>query len=330
MNYMNRIGACLLVALMMAGCGGDDGASGPVSPDDLADAVTSASCDRLVRCGAFTSRAACEAQLAPDFAQILQGIAAGRISYDGSKVATCLAAFENASCDTTVEDVRVTPAICDEALHGTVGGGGTCYIDLDCASDNCDVPSCGMACCAGACAAAVADAPIGQPCANANCVEGSFCSETEVCTALLAAGATCGSDQECNYGLTCAANRCVAAANRGEACVDDSCQDLGDRCDGTNCVARSGLNGPCSEGFAGFFDCQSPLTCDQATLMCKEPPAVGAMCQFSCAGNAFCNDQNACEAPRAVGATCDDDGQCDSRYCSDAATPVCAARPICG
>ena len=315
---------------MMAACGGDDGDGGPVSADDLADAVVSSSCDRLVRCGAFASLAACEAQLAPNFAQILQGIAAGRISYDGSKVATCLAAFENASCDATVEDSRVTPAICDEAIHGTVAAGGTCYIDLDCASDNCDVANCNMACCVGACAAAVAEAPIGQSCATANCVEGSFCSETDVCTALLAAGAACGSDQECNYGLTCAANVCVAAANRGEACVDDSCQDIGDRCDGTNCVARSGVGGPCSEGFAGFFDCQSPLVCDAATLMCKQPPAVGAMCTFSCAGDAFCNEQNTCEARRADGSTCDDDSQCQSQFCSDAATPVCAVEPVCG
>jgi len=328
MNYSTRIGVILAGALAAAACGG----GGSVSIDDLPGELESAICGRYVRCGVYASMAACKAEVSSDIAQLQASIAAGRAAYDGDLVGDCLDALGAASCDTTLENARVTPASCDEAIKGTVADAGTCFTSQECVSGNCDTTNCGMACCSGTCGPTIADAAIGQSCASAGCVDGAFCNDANVCEALLAANAACQNDAECAYGLTCAADVCKPAANRGEACLDGSCDDLGDRCDdaSTTCVALSGVGGTCSAGFAGLFDCQRPLVCNATSLKCENPPAIGQACQFSCADGAFCNDANVCQAPQANGATCNGNSECGSGYCDDNATPsVCADEPIC-
>lgn len=329
MTYSKRMGVLLAGALAAAACGG--GSS--ISIDALPGALESALCGRYVRCGAYVSAAACKDDVNANIAQLQASIAAGRVAYDGNLVADCLDAEGAASCDTTVENARVTPAACDQAIKGTVADAGTCFTSQECVSGRCTTASCGMACCSGTCAATVADAAIGGSCATASCVAGAFCNPSKVCTALLAANAACQSNDECGYGLTCAGNVCKAAANRGEACPDGSCDDLGDRCDGTSmtCIALSGVGGACSAGFAGLFDCQRPLVCNATSLTCENPPTVGQTCQFSCAHGSFCNNtSHTCEAPRANAATCAGNVQCTSGYCNDHVTPhVCADEPVC-
>ncbi len=325
----NRIGLLLAGLLAMAACGGDDG--GSVAIDDLADALADAQCARLVRCNTYVSQAACLAEAQLDVTELKHSIEAGRVSYDGAKVAACLDAFGAAPCDASTEAARVTPAACDEGVKGTVADGGTCYTNTECVSESCNQPDCGMACCEGVCDPTVGDAAIGQSCANARCVDGAFCNGSDVCTALLAAGAACQSDGQCAYGLACGNSVCAPAANRGEACLDGDCTDIGDRCDGTSCVARSTAGGACRMGFDGLFDCQRPLVCNGTSLKCEEPPTAGQACQFFCASGLFCNDQDTCEAPRANGAACNSNTECTSNFCDDTlANPVCAVEPVCG
>lgn len=317
------------LALAMAACGG----SSSVSIDDLPGELEAALCSRYARCGYYVSQAACLDDVSLDIAQLKASIAAGRVAYDGNLVNDCIGGLGAASCDNTAQDARVNPAACDQAIRGTVADGGVCFTTQECLSKSCDTTACGMACCAGTCAPTVADAAIGGSCASASCVEGAFCNASEVCTALLAANAACQGNSQCGYGLTCAANVCAASANRGESCAAGGrCNDLGDRCDATSttCVAKSAIGGACSMGFAGFLDCQQPLVCNQTSLKCENPPAIGATCAFSCANGAFCNDQNTCEAPRANGGACGNDGECASTYCDDNVTPsVCAAKQTC-
>lgn len=329
MKKLHYAGVLLSAVLGVGACGGDS-----VSVGDFPAEFSDAFCSRMVRCNAYTSKAACLESINLDVGQIQQSIAAGRVAYDGEAMAECIDAFAASSCDGTSRDVRETPQACLEAIKGKVADGGACFDDGECVSDSCNIADCGQACCQGSCDATVAEAAIGASCATARCVNGSFCSDANVCTALLAAGAACAGNDECTYGLTCANDVCTAAANRGDTCIPDGeCSDIGDRCDtaSNKCVALSALGGACSEGFAGLFDCQRPLVCNGTTLKCENPPAVGQACEFFCAPGSFCNDQSTCEAVRANGAACQSDSECDSDFCDDSgATGVCAANPVCG
>ena len=312
--------------LGVTACGGSDS----IALGDLGDEVVRAQCARTVRCGAYVSMDECLASGRVNLDLIAHAVDAGRVAYDGEAARACLDALEGASCDTTTEGARVEPAACAQALAGTVADGGTCFDDLECISDSCDVPDCGMACCQGTCDPTVAEAALGQSCANARCADDAFCNPQRVCAALLAAGTPCDGDDECAYGLACSGEVCVPAANRGEACADGDCHDLGDFCDGQSCVARRGVGGSCRMGFAGVFDCQLPLVCNQQSFTCEEPPTAGQACDFFCAGGLFCNDQNVCEAPRADGAACTSDFDCASLYCDETgAAGMCAPVPAC-
>lgn len=320
-----RVGAILMS--LVAACGGDDDV---VSLDELQDALGHAYCERLARCGVYVSESACLQGAAPDLDQIVYSAAVGRIAYDGVAAAACVDAFAAAACDSTSASVRVEPAVCAQAIRGLVADGATCYVGPECASGRCDQPACGDACCAGACLPTFARAEPGQSCADAECVPSAYCTPQAICQPLLAQGEACGSSAQCGYELTCAGGACVPSANRGEPCAAGTCQDIGDRCDGATCVARSAERGACRAGFSGIFDCQRPLTCDDASQVCGAAPDLGEACLIDCAEGSFCNEQHVCQARKDDGAGCAGDGECRSGYCTEGAARVCAASQVCG
>ncbi len=330
-----RFALSLSFAAALAGCGEDS-----VSLDDLANAYVDASCARLVRCGRYADVASCKASAQLDLAEIRASVDAGRTSYDGDKAAACLDALRGASCDVTDADNRADVPACEEIFRGTVADGGECFDDDECLSDSCNIPDCGMACCAGVCDPTVAIPPpaaVGQSCAQVDCVDGAFCSETNICTALIAVGSPCSGGGECTYGAYCTeAGTCADAPGRGQPCPDGECSDIGDRCDTTlpapTCVALSKRGDACPEGFEGLFACQAPYRCDPTALTCGDPPAVGAACTFFCAAGAFCNDADVCEATKADGQPCTGSNECgnDSFCDQELTTPVCVGDTVCG
>lgn len=314
-----------------AACGG-----GGVKLDDLPDELIDALCERQVRCGAYTSVAECRADVRVRFEEILAGVEDGRIVYDEDKAGDCLEALGGASCDATQENVREEPEACRDALRGTVPDGmGPCYADVECVSGDCSIPDCGMACCAGVCGTTRVEVAIGGTCNGTTgpCAAGSFCdSATTTCTALRAVGGTCTSNRQCAYGLYCLeAGTCADAPNRGDACPEQYCADIGDRCDATTttCTGLGRIGDACAEGFAGLFDCVAPLTCNQTTLQCDNPPAAGQPCLFFCASGNFCNANDVCETQKANGQACEGGSECQSSYC-DETTAVCGDEPVCG
>lgn len=322
--------SALLISFAATACGGG------VKLEDLGDTIIDALCERQVRCGAYTSVAECKANASINTEEFERSVEAGRTRYDEDKAADCLEALGDASCDSTAQNVRVQPQACRDAFRGTVADGGVCYNDEECLSENCTVPDCGMACCAGTCDMTRAEVAIGGTCNGTTgpCASGSFCdSATSTCTALKAAGGTCTSNSQCSYGLYCNEATppvCADAPNRGGACPDGYCADIGDRCDGTSmtCVALGKVGDPCSEGFAGLFDCQQPLTCNQTTLQCANPPNAGEACVFFCSSGNFCNANDICEAQKPNGQACMGDDECQSSFCD--ANNLCAAEPVCG
>jgi hypothetical protein len=318
------------VVALAAACGG-----GGVKIDDLDDELIDALCERQVRCGAYASVEACRAAANASIEQIKRAIEAGRVDYDEGKAGDCIEALGDASCDVTSESSRDEPDACREAIRGTVADGGECYSDQDCISTDCTIPAtCTMACCAGTCGMTRAEVAIGGSCSGTTgpCAEGSFCdSASTTCTALRAAGGACTANAQCGYGLYCSeAGTCADGPNRGNACPDGYCADIGDRCDATSmtCVPLGRSGDACSEGFAGLFDCQQPLTCDQTTLQCGNPPVAGQPCVFFCATGNFCNANDVCEATKTNGQACAGDDECQSQYCNE--MDVCGEELVCG
>lgn len=329
LRLISTFALVLGLVLGLAACGDDDGDGLPL--EDLEEELLGQLCERMVRCGVYADDAACRADFGALIGGLVSQVESGRVDYDAELAARCLEAAAGASCDRTAEENREQLQVCVDALKGTVADGAQCFNDQECISEECEVETCNMACCAGVCGRTIVPAAIGQACPDLACVNGAYCSTQGTCAALLAAGASCNDDEECAYGLFCNGTTCVDAPDRGQPCPDGMCGGIGDRCsDEGTCVALGARGAPCSGGFA-FSECQRPLVCNESTLQCSDPPAVGSACVFQCAEGAFCNDTNVCEATKGNGAACTGDGECTSRYCDDfAASPVCADEPVCG
>ena len=330
-----RIRVALLLVLI--GCTTHDG---PVAIDDLGSRVVDAVCQQYVRCGVFTNQSFCAATFRIHEQDIVAAVKDGTVKYDGGKAADCLAAFSADTCDPTTHEARVEPQACKDTFKGTVADGGACEVNEQCVSQSCNLQSCSMACCPGTCAPTpAAPAAIGQPCTGA-CADGAFC-KSGTCAALLAAGTTCQSDSDCDYGLACVgatgAEKCAAAPSAGQACVShygsstpSSCIVEGLTCDTTamKCVAFLDSGATCS---AQGPQCKQDLACDPTTSKCGALPAVGQSCSGSCAVGAFCDFSGTgkCVAVLPDGQACTSDEACQSGNC-DTTTTKCTEPATCG
>jgi hypothetical protein len=67
-------------------------------------------------------------------AQVEAEITAGKIHYDASAAAACVAGIQFGDCTAFWQDGGTYPAACDTALVGTVADGGGCVVDYDCSN----------------------------------------------------------------------------------------------------------------------------------------------------------------------------------------------------
>jgi hypothetical protein len=66
-------------------------------------------------------------------------ITAGKITFDGTAAAACVAGFSAPVCTTYWDQGANFPAACDTAMVGKVATGAACTVDFECAGDNwCD------------------------------------------------------------------------------------------------------------------------------------------------------------------------------------------------
>ncbi len=320
--------------VMLVGCGG-----GGIAIDDVPDAVRGEYCQFLTRCHLVQSESECKSlNIGLDFhigASLRAAIDAGKVHYDGDKLGECYGDFGDQSCDRTSEDARAPNGkACDEAITGTVGAGGVCAISEECISRECDVPDCPDACCQGTC---TGDTPpptrvaLGGTCIESSDCARGYCDIASTCVALKAAGTSCSSISECDYGLACAGTMrtCKALPTLGEACPDSACRDLGTYCNASMICAKVGLPG---DACVTRADCSAAYVCDP-TSHCALGPREGEACSntLRCSqyGN-FCNTATmTCKPRQADGATCSSDSQCTSFYCTDDTVRVCGPEPVC-
>lgn len=332
---MRKLATWILLAV--AACGG----SSSVSIEDYASEMEDAACDFAAKCGLAKSADAClETNLGFDLrvsASELEAVKAGRAKYDGKKAKECADALRDRSCDTTSESYRVSADACATILTGTLAEGATCAVDGECQSQFCDIQGCDMACCTGACVggAAAAHAKIGESCEVLDCEAGAYCDGVAVvCTAVKSAGASCQDSEECTYGFDCIlpAGTCGSLPALGESCTG-ACRDTGTTCNQTShtCVKVALEGAACSDS----SDCSFLYTCN-AQKQCSRGIATGEACTISqrCADRgAFCDTpaleaMGICALPKADGATCRFNADCESNVC-DPQTDKCVADVAC-
>jgi hypothetical protein len=157
-----------LVLAVLVGCGGDDD-GGPVSADDLPDALVNAFCNYYVRCGLLDDLALCrtlDLDVELD-AEVIAAVNEGSVLYDEAAAGACLGVFGGLSCAEESLD-RAESTACDQVFTGTVADGGACFIDEQCISQQCSIPSCPDACCQGTCVGGTP--PPGDPQLGESCV----------------------------------------------------------------------------------------------------------------------------------------------------------------
>ncbi len=357
---MRHLSAIVLVSALLAACGGSSSeftAGGAIPIDQLPGELAQSLCGAEKSCSPFFygiafGSADCKAQLSEQlseesFGQIEVAVTGKTVNYDGVKARNCINEIASGSCSVLDNNL---PAICREALSGTVATGGDCDIDAECSGlSRCEITA-GV--CPGTCAPL---ASAGVAClADGDCQLGLTCSEaTHHCAAPAAEGEACkgGSAGECAAGLLCIGNddsqmragTCRTEANALTAKLGGDCDlSMGPWCEqGLSCVVESlttfkchaiaDAGGPCGLGVPS--ECPTGQYCPvdfpdlllgNLTANCLPLPEEGEKCGpvvgiIRCAGNLVCDDSNAlapvCVQRHTLGQSCTSDALCNSTHC---------------
>jgi hypothetical protein len=321
----------LAVLVALTACG-DDVAG--IDLDDYGDARRTAECERLVRCGLFSTQDACERLLLPALDDDARAaIDAKKIAYSPAAAKECLSAISAQSCDATSTDVRTPLPACSDVATGLVKDGLACAFDSECISGSCSEPSCGInECCAGACLPTIRAAAVDGAChRDLDCADG-FCGSDTRCHPRVAAREMCMRDEECDFDLACVGatdlepGRCRDLPLIGEPCPYLRCAEIGATCVDGAC-APHGLAGTACTTAA---DC-SPFSECAPSGTCAELAQLGEPCTTACARDAWCDAaEGRCVALMPNGSPCEADDQCESLYCEEGPVfDACTERVIC-
>ena len=308
-----------------------------VTIDELAQARLDAECSRLERCGAFDDAAACTGyfRLRPT-QDLVAAVHAAKVRFDPLAAERCLRDLASLSCDATQRNTRVLPTDCTYMLVGSVAADGLCYLDEECASRECDLPSCPRdSCCGGAChATRVAGAP-GASCSDArDCAADTYCHADKTCHALEATGRPCFDDHECGFGLACInpgidPGTCRALPLVGESCPYFRCAEVGAICSEQQMCVAAGPGSPCTSD----AQCTPYDLCNTTTGRCEPVPTRGQACTTRCSGASWCDRSSGsgiCAAPQPTLSPCMADDHCASQLCEEGpAFDFCVERPQC-
>jgi hypothetical protein len=322
---MLRSGALLLA--VATACG----QPASVAYQDLEQALQQARCEQLTRCKIFPDEAACMmfSRALPN-TSIAAAINDHKIDYNGERAKQCVDATAKLSCDQTAHDVHIASSACTDMYVGRVADGDRCFLDAECASGTCEVPTATcpeIGCCAGTCRATRAPGAAGDACTQQrDCRDGLICGHDRTCHAPAAAGVPCQLDRECGDGLACVeasgdiAGTCRALPHAGEPCSFQRCAEQNLRCDpDTHLCTPVGLPGdPCPKG----IECSIDMECDATTHLCREFPTLGMACDGTCIDESYCapgpaGGDGTCLALLPNNQPCDGDQQCVSGFCED-------------
>ena len=329
--------------------------------DALVDAQVSPLCESAFECpqlsssfvvsfaGRYGSVDACKEALKEVFfeggerEQLEDAIADGRSTFDLSLANRCIprakAYFDSNKCTPNARPVfEDDDDECNTLLTGNVTEGGACVISEEC-SGNLECTPSGDDVCVQTCVA--------PKCGEETCSEDQYCdtfAQQPTCVTYAKAGescanASCDNDSSCVFpGQTCVANYSVP---EGGACDFTSSCVEGAVCTEQVCTKPSDDNSRyAKDGEAcSVRGCLPGLSCkdvDESTQQgtCGPLSKLAEACAFSfdCVGGLFCDEtSNECAQPKANGATCSDDDQCQSSNCEftddDFTNGTCASEP---
>jgi len=274
----------LLVIALVAGCTSSAAAPGlPRTYDEAQAMLVEAQCDRKVRCGEIgaSERAACLADPndaksmgygAAWFREQADAIASGRLRFDPTKLADCLAAVR-APCSAEPS------ATCKRLLAPGVKPGGACTRWDECIDGHCSA----QLGCTGHC---VAHKHLGDKCSSSGndglCGDDTFCDRGRyglgeaVCKAKLATGAKCRAWDSCHEG------QCIGYMTVREEPGAPEEERLG------TCTLPGAAGAACRTDYAR--DCAEGFACDWETKKCNARVAKGSACRSpeSCADGLAC------------------------------------------
>jgi len=324
-----------IFAVIVSACGsgarGGSGGSGFVVAEgeepieSLPADQVAAFCARAVRCKDVATISGCvKASYPLVSSRVVEDVQNGIISYDPRLGFRCIQFLANTPCRSPVDRTS-----CHNAFKGTLASGVACSLDADCASDTCAMGStgaCPQQCCPpGTCAdgAEVRNIPVSASCLlGGRCVEGAVCSQSGVCTALVAESGACY-HKTCAPGLDCEPHfdpnaTCVRLAKTGESCIGHLCEFTNAKCEAPDFVCR----GPGDVGAA----CDGPEGCglEYACVngACALPGELGQTCVGN-HGDVPCQQVNTFDTLTYL-LECDASGLC-AHPASDAQRLPCAS-----
>jgi uncharacterized protein (TIGR03382 family) len=154
-----------------------------------------------------------------------------RVTYNGTKMAECLSAYEKLTCAELKKNADANIAACETAFEPKVAVGGACAQDFECVSGSCRgaTPNADGMC--------QAKAGEGSSCTDADCVKGTYCqtgAASSTCRNRKADGESCVSNGECSTGGCNGRNPDGGMPNTG------TCGEKGGP--GTTCYATTGCS----------------------------------------------------------------------------------------
>src|ERR1700722_14650824 len=226
----------LWLSTAMLACSSSSGGATSVSPTQAASDAAAAFCARAQACAPayvqleWGDVATCSSRFG---AQLTGTLAATGTSDTPSQFEACAQALPGISCDDVLG--HGIPAPC-RATPGSLANGAACGDDSQCSGGRCNVP-------------------VTQTCG--------------VCTTFAMAGASCGTDDDCDYGLQCAGGSCATPVASGGTC-DTTHPCLPTLvCDAGKCATPSAAGASCSS-MATQDTCDNlhGVFCDGTTSTC--------------------------------------------------------------
>lgn len=294
-----RLRAALQLALPLSatllacssGSGGS-GDGGSVSAAQASSDAANAFCARAQSCApAYVSLewgdvATCATRFGAELADTLS---ATGTSDTPSQFEACAKALPGFTCDDVLG--HGIPAPC-RSTPGSLANGAACGDDSQCSGAHCNIPE--LATCG-------------------------------VCTTLAAAGASCNTDDDCDYGLQCASGVCVAPVASGGACDASTHPCLPTLvCNSGTCATPSAAGASCDpSALQDTCDELHGVICDSTTSKCITATfaQAGGTCGLVsgtltlcaagpgdatsvCKGLSATSSTGICQAPAADGAGC--------------------------
>lgn len=313
-----------------------------VTPEELDQTWARLEC-QLAACllGTPPSLAACAT--AKPTGNWARAVAAGRLTFDGSKAPDCLDKLEvlvAAACwgpaASPLSPWLSLPPECDGAFVGKVGYGDDCWSDEECTAGFCDESA---RVCPGQCQPTL---PAGGSCSrDRDCGSGRRCL-FGTCVAPGPVGTRCNDTSTCEAGLGCMAGLCSAPVAPGGDCgIDGAVCTPGHWCrvvdDQATCIVQAPAGAECRDATTIADDCVGRQICVGAgqtifqarSGVCAAPSDVGGPCRprsdesfhvIGCFQGLLCDPAtSACVLPPPPGRSCID-GECDAAgYCASGA-----------